>query len=599
MNQMLFRPPAPEPGEAPLGLFSLLSVLRNNPLEAWTKAHFEQPLVRGGLPFMPAVVVSEPNAIQHIMLDNAANYRKDELLLRILSPGLGNGLLTVEGEQWRRQRHAVAPMFARKAIHGFAPQMIAAAEALVERWSQLPQGSVVDVAEEVTRVTLDILQSTIFSKGIGRDPEEFREVMRSYFDTIGRIDPLDALGLPAFLPRPTRWRSRSALRFFDRAVNAIIAERRRLLAEAPDDIPRDILTLLLESRDPQSGAGLSEAELRANIVTLIAAGHETTANTLTWSLYLLSQSEAWNARVAAEARRQARNENDDPCRHLAVTRAVIEETMRLYPPIAAISRVAIEPDEIAGEPVPAGTMVIVAPYIVHRHKALWDRPELFDPERFLGASGKPPHRYAYLPFGAGPRICLGAAFALQEACLVLATIVKSFDLRAVAGREVQPLLRITLRPKGGLPHGVAPAQLGAVRTAAGYLPILPPAGTAKAVRPFTMLPSGVDLCLPPRCSILPPGILPNGRGTSNDPCRDGPCTRSATHCAASPCHCNRRRRQPCAADANRNRTRCGCTKNHQHGCVRRSRSVACGWRLRRRYRCRHGTRILRYASCVD
>ena len=327
--------------------------------------------------------------------------------------------------------------------------MIAAAEALVERWSSLPEDSVVDVAEDVTRVTLDILQRTIFSTGIGRDTEELREAMRSYFDTIGRIDPLDALGLPGFFPRPTRWRARSALRFFDSAVDAIIDERRRLLAEAHDAVPRDILTLLLESRDAQSGLASSEAEMRVNVLTLIAAGHETTANTLTWPLFLLSQSDAWNRRVASEARSHTAGQGSDPCRHLVATRAVIEETLRLYPPIAAISLVAIESDEVAGEAIPAGTMVIVAPYVVHRHRRLWEQPDIFDPERFMGRSRGPTHRYAYLPFGAGPRICLGAAFALQEACLVLATSMKAFDLQLVPGAEGEPLLPITLLPKGG------------------------------------------------------------------------------------------------------------------------------------------------------
>jgi cytochrome P450 len=432
-------------------LLALLSVLRSNPLEAWTKAHFEQPLVRSGLPFMPAIVVSDPAAIQHILVENTANYRKDDLLLHILSPGLGNGLLTVEGDQWRRQRHAVAPMFARNAVHNFAPQMLAAADALVAQWARLADGSIIDVAQEVTRLTLDVLQRTIFSHGIGCDTEEFRDAMRSYFDAIGRIDPFDVLGMPAFLPRPSRWSARSALRFFDSTVDAIIAERRRLIAEKPDGVPRDILTLLVEARDPHTGLALSEAELRANIITLIVAGHETTANTLAWSLFLLSRADEWRAQVAAEAQSSASSEIEEPCRRLIVTRAVIEEAMRLYPPIAAISRVAIGPDVLAGESIAAGTMVIVAPYVVHRHNLLWKSPDLFDPQRFLKNSGEPIHRYAYLPFGAGPRICLGAAFALQEASLALATIMKNFELHPVSGFEVEPLLRITLRPKGGLP----------------------------------------------------------------------------------------------------------------------------------------------------
>jgi cytochrome P450 len=449
LNQALFCPPAPTPRDAPLNLFALLSVLRTNPLEAWSKAHFTQPLVRGGLPFLQAVVVSEPAAIQRVLLDNAGNYRKDDFLLRILAGVLDNGLLTVDGDQWRRQRRAVAPLFARKSIFTFAPRVADAGEALAARWNRLPEGSVIDIADEMTRVTLDVLRRTIFSQGIERDIEEFQAAMRNYFDTIGRIDPFDALGLPEFLPRPTRFRARASLRFFNEAVNAIISKRRHQLAAAPDSIPRDLLTLLLEARDPHSGQPLDERELRANIFTFIAAGHETTANALTWSLYLLSQDREWAARVAAEA--ELGTDGEDPCAHLVETRAVIEESLRLYPPIAAISRAAINDDELADEPVRAGTMVIVAPYVVHRHELLWSKPDSFNPNRFLGRARDNIHRFSYLPFGAGPRICIGAAFALQEASLLLSTIMKNFTLSAVPGHAVEPLLRITLRPRGGLP----------------------------------------------------------------------------------------------------------------------------------------------------
>lgn len=440
---------AAKPGKRP-GLFRLIAILQDNPLNAWSATHFEQPIVRDGLPFMRAIVVSDPSAIQRVLLDNAANYRKDDLLQRILSPALSNGLLTVDGEQWRRQRRAVAPMFARRAITNYARPMKAVADELVNRWRALADGSVVDAAQEATGATLEVLQRTIFSTGIGRSTREFRDQMRKYFDSIGRIDPFDVLGLPAFLPRWTKWRARAAVRFFDDAVRRIVDERQRLLYEDETRCPEDILTLLLQARDPETGQGLSKEELRANVVTLIAAGHETTANTLTWAMFLLSQNDAWQKRVAAEGKRAFETQEPELDR-LVNTKAVLEEALRLYPPIAAISRVAIADDNLAGERVDAGTMVIVAPYVVHRHRTLWDRPDEFDPRRFLVANRERVHRYAYLPFGAGPRICLGAAFALQEAAILLAGIVSQFELQVAPGTEVEPLLRITLRPRGGLP----------------------------------------------------------------------------------------------------------------------------------------------------
>jgi cytochrome P450 len=289
----------------------------------------------------------------------------------------------------------------------------------------------------------------MFSEGMELDPEEFRSAMRTYFDSIGRIDPFDALGLPEFVPRPTRRAERAALRFFRSSVDSIIKERRKRTSDGSSTAPRDLLTLLLEAADPHSGHPLSEAEVRANVVTFIAAGHETTANALTWSLYLLSQADEWAARVAAEAILEPGSE--DPCAHLVVARAVIEEALRLYPPIAAISRVAIGSDEVAEGFIRAGTMVIVAPYVVHRHRALWEEPDLFDPTRFLGAARDRIHRYAYLPFGAGSHVCVGAAFALQEATLALSAVAKHFRLELAPGTDVRPLLRITLRPRGGLP----------------------------------------------------------------------------------------------------------------------------------------------------
>ncbi len=435
-------------------------------MEAWTAEHFERPVVRDRLPFISAVMVSDPAAIQRILLENATNYRKDELLLRILSPALSNGLLTVDGEQWRRQRRAVAPMFARRAIGSYARPMKDVADSLVRRWLRRPDGSIVDVAREATNATLDVLQRTIFSQGIGRSTEEFRAQMRIYFDSVGRIDPFDVLGLPAFLPRWTKWRAQPAIRFFDDAVRRIIAERQRLLAADAEHRPDDILTLLLEARDPETEQGLSQEELRANIVTLIAAGHETTANALTWSMFLLSQDEAWQKRVAVEGTLVLDNRSVCAPEGLVATRAVIEEALRLYPPIAAISRVAIAPDEFAGEQIAAGTMVIVAPYVVHRHRQLWDRPDEFDPGRFLGANRQHVHRYAYLPFGAGPRICLGAAFALQEASILLAGIAARFAWRLAPSVQPEPLLRITLRPRGGLPIIIERRDMTAATTSA-------------------------------------------------------------------------------------------------------------------------------------
>ncbi len=450
-----FQPPAPAPQPKPLGALRLMTSLWRNPLECWAQEHFDKPIVVGGLPFAHVVLVNEPRSIEHVLLDNSGNYHKDALQRRVLSAGLGHGLLSAEGEQWRTQRRTVAPVFARKTIMDFAPLMLAAAEALVARWRR-QDGATLDVAAEMTRLTLDVLERTIFSDGLGRAPEEFRLAMRTYFDTIGRIDPFDVIGLPPAVPRFAHWRVRATLRFFENAIDDIIATRRRRMAAAPDAVApdavaKDILTLLLNALDPETGKGMAEIEVRSNILTFIAAGHETTANLLSWSLFLLSQSPQWRQRVEAEAEHALRGAPATLGDRLVETRAVIDEAARLYPPIAAISRVALGPDELAGTKVKRGSLVVIAPYVLHRHRLLWREPNSFDPTRFLGEARHAIGRYAYIPFGAGARTCIGSVFALQEATLVLASIVKNFRLTLAPGTSVWPLLRVTLRPENGLP----------------------------------------------------------------------------------------------------------------------------------------------------
>jgi cytochrome P450 len=446
----VLRPPAPVAHAEALGLFNLLKALWNNPLEAWTQHHFERPVVVSKLAFGEVAVVSDPAAIYHVLVRNVENYRKDAFQRRMLAI-LANGLLAAEGGQWRTQRRTFAPIFAPKSVTNFAPAMAGAVDALIKRWRAYRDGDVLDVAAEVTGLTLDVLERTIFSDGLGRDATQVRQAMRIYFDRIGRIDPLDVLGVPNFIPRLGRLSVLPAVRLFDAAVDEIIAARRRRLAAAPESMPRDVLTLLLEARDPETGHGLSEAEVRANVVTFMAAGHETTANAIAWTLYLLSQSAQWRERVRAESERELGAPACELAERLVETRAVIEEALRLYPPLAAISRAAVAQDELAGEQIRAGAMVVIAPYVLHRHRRLWQRPDEFDPARFLPAQRKSIARYAYIPFGAGPRGCIGLVFALQEAILAVSRITANFDLAPVVGHRVWPVHRVTLRPRGGLP----------------------------------------------------------------------------------------------------------------------------------------------------
>ena len=443
------RPPAPQPRAEQLRPLAFLRTLRRNPIETWTQAHFERPILTGRGLLGIGAVVSHPPAIRRVLLDNVANYRKDALQKRVLAPGLHDGLLTVEGEAWKVQRRAIAPIFTPRIVHTFAEAMARNAGALAQRWSRVRSGRVVDVQKDMHRITLDVLGDTIFSTGLENDPEAMLSAMGRFFAAVGQLDPADLLDFPDWVPRVARLRSRSSIQFFEKAVQAIIDRRKTLIASGAP-APEDLLTLLLKASDPVTGTGLSVDEVRANIITFIGAGHETTANALTWSLFLLSLSEEWRERLGAEADAHLDGPPETAVDRLVETRAVIEEAMRLYPPVASMSREAIGPDDLCGRRIRKGALIIVSPYVLHRHKLIWRDPDVFDPRRFLPGEREKIDRFAYLPFGVGPRICIGAAFSLQEAVIILATLMRHFELLPVPGFAVKPIQRITLRPINGM-----------------------------------------------------------------------------------------------------------------------------------------------------
>lgn len=449
LTDTAFRPPIPTPRKSPAGPLQMVAIIRRNPLELWSQAHYEQPILVGRSMLGERAVVSEPSAVRRIFLDNVANYRKDDLQLRLLRPGLGSGLLTAEGEAWRAQRRVLAPLFSPRQVSAFTPAMHEVARANVERLRRKRAGRIVDLSEEMARLTLEMLEHTLFSQGLGRDASEFQSAVTRYFETAGRADPFDLLGLPAFLPRLGRRRARATLEFFANAVSDIVSTRRALLARGETG-PRDILGLLLDAQDPETGKGMSEEDLRANIITFIGAGHETTANALTWTLYLLSRAPDWRDKVEREIDERFDPAGDGALDDLPVTKAVFEEAMRLYPPAAFLSREAIETDVLAGRRIRAGTVVTVSPFLLHRHRTLWRDPDLFDPSRFMGAERETIDRFAYIPFGAGPRVCIGQGFAMSEGVIALAHLIKAFRFDLAEGHKVEPLQRITLRPRNGM-----------------------------------------------------------------------------------------------------------------------------------------------------
>ncbi|KAB1073894.1 cytochrome P450 [Methylobacterium planeticum] len=443
-----FRPKVPAPLREPMGLFAFLKAARANPITTWMEEHFTAPVLAGDGALGRVTVVSDPGLIRYLYVENAKNYRKDDLQRRVLAPGLGNGLLTAEDEEWRLQRRMLAPVFSARNVAGFADAMNQAGARIARRLARR-DGVRVDVALEMTRTTLDVLERTIFTQGLPSDPDALGRAITRFLEAVGPIDPLDVFGVPTFVPRIGRLRARPAIRFFAEIVDALIERRRALMRGGA--APKDLLTLLLAAQDPETGKGLTDLEVKANIVTFIAAGHETTANALTWALYCLSQDPAARERLEREVDAAVAGPAGFDAEALPFAKAVVEETMRLFPPVPFLSRQAIAEDRIGRLKIPRGSIVMVAPYVLHRHKTLWEDPAAFLPERFLGAARAQIPRFSYLPFGAGPRICIGQSFSVQEAVILLAHIVRTARLDLPADHPpVTPLHRVTLRPAHGL-----------------------------------------------------------------------------------------------------------------------------------------------------
>ena len=449
------RPPAPVPPQGALGPIALYRALRANAITAWRAEAYEDAYIVGRNRLGGFVLLNDPDLIRYVLIDNAANYQKDNLQLEKLTPAVGRGLLTAEEESWRLQRRTVAPLFQPAGVTSYLAAMAISVDEMLARWDR-EVGATVDVAREMTRLTYDIISRTVFSNEIATPPDVMGEAITTYFEALGRIDLWDVLPLPRWLPRPAFIKARPAQKIFRDEVLRLF-ERRRARIAAGESVPDDLVTRLINARDPETGAPLSDAVVHDNLVTFIGAGHETTANALTWTLFLLSEFREADARVAAEATDAP---DADALARLTDTRMILEEAMRLYPPVPFMSREARSRDMIGEVAVAAGTRIIIAPWVLHRHRKLWPDADMFVPERFAPENRGRIPRFAYLPFGAGPRICVGMTFAMQEALLALTMIARRFRLTLAEGADVMPFARMTLRPMHGLPMRIEARSSG-------------------------------------------------------------------------------------------------------------------------------------------
>jgi cytochrome P450 len=437
----------------PLSPFALIRTVIRNPIETWPLAVYEEELFRSRFVNRDTVFVMKPDLIKEVLVDRADAFVRAEAMRRALGPALGNAILTADGADWRWQRRAAAPVFRHERLMGFAPAMIAAAERTRDRWLALPSGTVINIAREMMLTTFDIIVETMLSGHAGIDVDRVEHGITDYLDSTSWTIALTLLRIPQWMPFPGKPRAARARDYLRSEILRIVAERR-----TSRDAPADLITLLLGARDPETGQAMSDREIADNLLTFITAGHETTALALTWTFYLLSRHPEVEQRVLQEITQVAGQRPLEPhhAAELTYTTQVIQEAMRLYPPAPIVVRAAAKDVEVGGTRIPRGTGVYVPIYAVHRHRKLWPLPDRFDPDRFAPEAAKARHRYAYLPFGAGPRICIGMGFAMLEAVLILATLLRSTRATLRPGYTPELKLRVTLRPAAGMPMRIEP-----------------------------------------------------------------------------------------------------------------------------------------------
>lgn len=432
-------------------LFGSLRALHKNPLQLLDKARsLDDDLVKMRFGPYRVYLFLNPDYIYYVLHENPGNYLKEGY--DTLEPLVGRGLLSSEGEFWRHQRRLVRPAFHKKRLEGMAETMTDVTSKMLDRWRKHlrrnSEDDPLDINEEMTRLSLEIVSRTLF----GSDASEsaivggraLGLVFEYGFQRIGRVFPI-----PFAFPTPKNLRYREAIRTLDRIVYSLIDARRsgRSTGEG------DVLSMLLDARTADTGELMTEKQLRDEVMTILVAGYETTARALAWTWYLLDRNPQVRHKLREELHRGlgGRTPTAADVPKLAYTEMVVQESLRLYPPVWGLARRVKETDEVGGYRIRKGSRIIISPYATQRHPALWTDPEKFDPERFTdeASAGRP--SYAYFPFSGGPRRCIGANFAMMELQLVLATVAQTFELALVPGHLVEPEASFTLRPRHGMP----------------------------------------------------------------------------------------------------------------------------------------------------
>src|SRR2546423_5607781 len=419
-----------------------MAAMRVSPIGTWGQRAYEEDIIQGRFLGRSSFILNTPDAIRHVLVDNYENYTRTPAGIRVLRPMLGEGLLIAEGRAWKHQRRTLAPAFTPRAVASLVPPMIAVTDETIAKLKGASSGPV-DLRGVMQRMTLEIAGRTMFSFGMERHGAALRDFVMEYGERLARPHFLDLL-LPLSWPSPQDFSRARFRKRWTRFVAMLMAER-RAAGKNEGAPPRDLFDLMGAARDPETGEAFSDEQLGDQVATMILAGHETTATALFWSLYLLALDPVTQDQLAAEVQGLTVNGAPD-IERLKFTRAVVDETMRLYPPAFLIARAAAAPDTIAGLPVNNRDVILIAPWLLHRHEKLWRDPSAFIPSRFM--TGTPPDRFAYLPFGVGARVCIGAHFALVEATLALAKMIGAFRVSLVDKTPVMPVGVVTTQPDG-------------------------------------------------------------------------------------------------------------------------------------------------------
>ncbi len=428
-------------------LRGLLGERARTAVYGWSELAFDSWHIKRNVLGHTVHVVLKPEWVERVLLDNAANYEKPRLVKRILAPTIGRGLLSSDGALWRAQRRIVAASFTPPAIDALVPVFAEVGGAMAATW----EPGLRDMAVEATSATMSVISNALFSGDRRLTSRAAMDHITAAMEGVGEARIQVLLGLPLIPIGPRGRRAHRGMRFLRQTLGEIVRER--LGPGAPDDFVTGVIRALME-RFPE-GEALDLAV--DNAATFYLAGHETTANTTTWTLYLLSEQPDLQDQAAAEARAALAAGADSglPDR-LPLLRSILEESLRLYPPVPRFDREAVAADRLGEHEIRAGELVSIWPWIIHRHRKLWDDPDAFDPSRFAPRARSERHRYQYLPFGGGPRTCVGARLAMAEALTILAIWLSLWRFAPAPGRAVQVSGMVTLRPKGGLPLLLSP-----------------------------------------------------------------------------------------------------------------------------------------------